>query len=81
MYQELWLRIAKADERVVISCSSGYARTLIQAVRKEKSIANKLREHIGMPRYGKLLVTQTAGKPGSNKVEIEFRLAFNGDKL
>lgn len=79
MYQDLWNRIARADERVVITCSGGYAKTLIQAVRKEKSIANILRRGLGMPRYGMLLVTKKVLPAG--KVEIEFRLAFNGDKI
>ena len=80
-YQELWLRIAKAeaDAPASVRCSSSFVPTVLQAVKKEKTIANMARKNLDMPRYGKL--TYTLEKVEGNFTKITFHLAYNGDFL
>jgi hypothetical protein len=78
-YEELWRQIAKRSEPVHVTCAAGYAKRLIQAVRKEKSIANVRRKNFDMPRYGELEVTRE--DLPERKVRLTFQLKYNGDML
>jgi hypothetical protein len=80
-YQALWLQIAKADAATPISvrCSSSFVPTVLQAVKKEKTIANMARKNLDLPRYGKL--SYTLEPAGGNFTKITFHLAYNGDFL
>lgn len=80
-YQSLWLSIASADAdtQVKVKCAATFARRLIQAVRKEKSLANNTRKTLDMPRYGKLFSQIT--KVDNHKVLVCFSLSYNGDQL
>jgi hypothetical protein len=82
-YQGLWLEIAKADldKPVSIRCHGSFVRCLIQAVRKEKSIANVMRKNLDMPRYGELVCTVVEDKQDKKFRKITFTLAYNGDHL
>lgn len=76
MYQKLWLLIAQntSDKPVEITCPVGNHKRVIQAVRKEKSIANKLRKNVEAVSYGELIVTTNGNK-------IFFSLDWNGDMI
>lgn len=78
-YEGLWQQIAKRAEPVAVTCAASYAPRLIQAVRKEKSIANIHRRNFDMPRYGKLEVTRE--ELADRKVRLVFTLKYNGDML
>ena len=82
-YQGLWLEIAKAeaDKPVSIRCHGSFVRCLIQAVRKEKSIANVTRRNLDLPRYGELECTVSEDKTDKKFRKITFTLAYNGDHL
>ncbi len=80
-YEDLWKRIAASDKPLEVVCASSFARRLIQAVRKEKSIANVTRKNLDMPRYGKLLSVIEPSKTNPREVSVTFTLEFNGDKL
>ena len=76
MYQQLWLLIAAntSDQPVKITCPVRNHKRVIQAVRKEKTIANMLRKNVDAVSYGRLIVT-TVGN------ELRFKLDWNGDML
>lgn len=80
-YQGLWLAIAgaSADKPIKVECHRRFARRLIQAVRKEKSMANNTRKQLDMPRYGKM--TSVIVSVDKVNVSIEFSLSYNGDQL
>jgi len=81
-YEKLWLLVASrdpAEEAVGILCHPRAAQRIIQAVRKEKAIANKTRKDLKLPRYGEMDSTITAQPDG--RVRITFKLKYNGDLL
>jgi hypothetical protein len=82
-YQDLWLRIAAADSGtpVIVRCSKNYSKTLIQAVRKEKCIANNNRKNFDMPRYGTMHSEIKPVEDSKHHVQIFFTLTYNGDQL
>jgi len=71
---------AEADTPVSVRCSSAFVPTLLQAVKKEKTIANVARKNLDMPRYGKLSYV-LAPEPGGKFTKITFSLTYNGDHL
>lgn len=76
MYQKLWLMIAKntSDVPVKVSAPIGNHKRIIQAVRKEKTIANVQRKNVDAVSFGDLIVTE-------NGRDIFFSLDWNGDML
>ena len=82
LYEQLWLLIALKDpeaEAVGVFCHPRAAGRIIQAVRKEKAIANKMRKALGLARYGEMDSTITAQPDG--RVRVTFQLKYNGDLL
>lgn len=82
-YQGLWLEIAKAeaDKPVSVKCHASFSRTIIQAVRKEKTAANMLRKNLNLPAYGKLHHVIEPLLDNRSRVKITFNLEYNGDML
>lgn len=76
-YEQVWQQIAKAVRPVRIRVPRNFQRTFIQAVRKEKTIANMRRKMLDMPRYGKLITTVDEKDP----CILVFSLEHNGDLL
>ena len=76
-YEQVWQQIAKAVRPVRIRVPKNYQRTFIQAVRKEKTIANMRRKQLDMPRYGRLNTTVDEKDP----LILVFSLEHNGDLL
>lgn len=76
MYQNVWELIEKnrSTEPVKVVCPGPGQARLIQAVRKEKSMANMQRKNVDATNHGRLIV----------KVEgrnVFFSLVYNGDVL
>lgn len=81
-YEELWLKIASgdhADKGVPIKCHPRAAKRIIQAVRKEKAIANKTRKDLQLPRYGEM--NSVIEYTDDGRARILFSLQYNGDLL
>lgn len=81
-YEKLWQLIASPDHNdagVPIVCPARAAKRIIQAVRKEKVIANNTRKALGMPRFGEM--SSTIEKQADGRVRIVFKLSYNGDML
>ena len=80
-YQKLWMTIAESNEPVSVVVHMNHVRTLIQAVRKEKCLANNTRKGLDMPRYGRLSSTIGTVDGKKDHRRIRFSLTYNGDKL
>lgn len=76
-YEQVWQQIAKAVRPVRIRVPVRFQKTFIQAVRKEKTIANMRRKSLGMPRYGKMTTTRDEKDP----MILVFTMEYNGDLL
>jgi hypothetical protein len=73
-YQPVWQQIAASLGPVRYKVSPGFHRTFIQAIRKEKCIANITHKSLGIPGYGRMSV-KTDG------AVVIFELSMNGDML
>lgn len=82
-YQDLWQKIASASagEGTPVVCHKSFVRTLIQAVRKEKTAANMLRKQLELSHYGRLHQKIEPIVGTKDKVRVTFTLTFNGDHL
>lgn len=78
-YESTWKNISESSKPVRIICASSFAPRLIQALRKEKSRYNKVRERLDLPGYG--IMDVDIKKLDIKRVEITFTLRFNGDML
>jgi hypothetical protein len=76
-YEQVWQQIAKAVRPVRIRVPKNFQRTFIQAVRKEKTIANVRRKSLGMPSYGRMATVVDEKDP----LILIFSLEYNGDLL
>lgn len=76
MYQRIWNLIAEntSDQPVKITCPVNNHKRLIQAVRKEKTIANMARKNVDAVSYGELVIAVDG-------TTIAFSLKYNGDMI
>lgn len=81
-YTSIWKAIsaAKVGDKVPVRTHSSAAKTLIQAVCKEKSRETSEKRKLGMPFAGKLVIEK--GEPDSKGlVVIQFSLEWDGRRL
>jgi hypothetical protein len=76
-YERVWQFIAATSRPVRIRVPISRHRTFKQAIKKEKTIANRRRISLGMPRYGKLHIDVDKDR----KDILIFSLTHNGDLL
>lgn len=76
MYQPLWELIAKntSDKPVTITCPVRNQDRVVQAVKKEKTIANTLRRDVDAVGFGRLVIKRDGNK-------VSFHLLYNGDMI
>lgn len=76
MYESVWDKIARntSEQPVKVRCPIGNQPRLIQAVKKEKTIANTLRKNVDAVSYGRLIVKRDGEW-------IYFSLHYNGDMI
>lgn len=80
LYEQLWQAIA-SGRRDAVSAKThpNNVRRLIQAVRKEKALANSLRKMCGQPAFGRM--TCKVEQVSRTEARVTFSLAYNGDML
>lgn len=82
-YESIWKAIsaAKVGAPVQIRVHTSAARTLIQAVCKEKSRETAIKRRLGMPFAGKLIIDRPTATDDQGFVVISFSLDWDGRQL
>lgn len=76
-YERIWHAIKNntSDKPVIVHCKAGpFQKTLIQAVKKEKSKENAPRKQVGVAHHGELIIDRFDDR-------VEFSLRYNGDHI
>jgi hypothetical protein len=81
-YQSIWKAIKDAPltTGVQVKCHGTASKTLRQGVLKEKSIETSIARKLGIPRAGRLEITEEEATP-SGYVIVWFKLQWDGRKL
>lgn len=81
-YERIWHAIKDADvgKEVPVKCHATAAKTVRQAVLKEKSAETASRKKLGMPFAGKLSIREEPCKP-HGYVILFFKLQWDGTRL
>lgn len=81
-YYSIWEAIKKAPigTEVQVKCHATAAKTLRQAVLKEKSIETSAAKKLGMPYAGELEIRESAATPTGYMV-VFFKLQWDGRRL
>lgn len=85
-YQPIWeaIKTASIQRPVQVACHPDYARTLIQAVKKEKTIDVAIRKRLALPRQGTLKISkepETINNRLTGRIVVSFILKWDGTQL
>lgn len=76
-YEKIWAMIKAntSDKPVIVKVKAGpFQKTLIQAVKKEKTKENAPRKQVGATYHGELIIDRYDDR-------VEFKLRYNGDHI